>query len=106
MCRWSRRGQLDRDRRCTVLPLGRSPRSDAMLVNTGDPTRVPGPGCGSRHRDRTRRGYGGSSSGMTNERNLAMCEDNVRFVILLIMGIVVAVAVFFYFVFMSELHIG
>ena len=43
---------------------------------------------------------------MTNERNLAMCEDNVRFVILLIMGIVVAVAVFFYFVFMSELHIG
>ena len=35
-----------------------------------------------------------------------MGEDNVRFVILLVMGIVVAVAVFCYFLFMSELHIG
>jgi hypothetical protein len=35
-----------------------------------------------------------------------MGEDNVRFVILLIMGIVVAGAVFVYFLFMSEIHIG
>jgi hypothetical protein len=35
-----------------------------------------------------------------------MDEDNVRFVILLIIGIVVAGAVFAYFLFMSELHIG
>lgn len=45
--------------------------------------------------------------GVTNERSLAtMGEDNVRFVILLVMGIVVAVAVFSYFLFMSEIHIG
>lgn len=35
-----------------------------------------------------------------------MGEDNVRFVILLVTGIVVAVAVVCYFLFMSELHIG
>lgn len=35
-----------------------------------------------------------------------MGEDNVRFVILLIIGIVVAVAVFLYFLFMREIHIG
>lgn len=33
-------------------------------------------------------------------------EDNVRFLILLVMGIVVVVAVFCYFLFMSEIHIG
>ena len=52
-------------------------------------------------------GYGGSFLGVTNERNLlGMGDDNVRFVILLIMGVVVAVAVFSYFLFMSEIHIG
>ena len=35
-----------------------------------------------------------------------MGDDNVRFVILLVMGIVVAVAVFFYFMLMSKPHIG
>ena len=35
-----------------------------------------------------------------------MGEDNVRFLILLVMGIVVVVAVFCYFLFMSEIHIG
>jgi hypothetical protein len=35
-----------------------------------------------------------------------MGEDNVRFVIFLIMGIVVAGTVFAFFLFMSEIHIG
>lgn len=35
-----------------------------------------------------------------------MSGDNVRFVILLVMGIVVAVAVFSYILFTSEIHIG
>lgn len=35
-----------------------------------------------------------------------MGDDNVRFVILLVMGVVVAVAVFSYFLFMSEIHFG
>lgn len=35
-----------------------------------------------------------------------MGDDNVRFVILLIMAIVVAVAVFGYFLFLSNIHVG
>lgn len=35
-----------------------------------------------------------------------MGDDNVRFVILFVMGIVLAGAVFFYFIFMSNIHIG
>ena len=35
-----------------------------------------------------------------------MGEDNVRFVTLLIMAILVGGAVFTYFLFMSEIHIG
>lgn len=35
-----------------------------------------------------------------------MGEDNVRFVILLVMGIVAAVGAFSYFLFMGEVHIG
>lgn len=35
-----------------------------------------------------------------------MGDDNARFVTLLIMGIVVAVAVFSYFLFMGGIHIG
>lgn len=49
---------------------------------------------------------GMTTEGSMTTRREQMGDDNVRFVILFVMGIVLAGAVFFYFIFMSNIHIG
>lgn len=57
-------------------------------------------------RHRTTKATVGLSSARRTNGTAQVNEDNVGFVILLVMGIVLAVAVFCYVLFMSEIHVG